>query len=90
MAQLWGSIQTSEAQQRLLQALSGLIRQEITHLRIPIDAASQFEPSQIGTIIGTLTDALLPHIALSLGGPRHRPASPNRGDAGAQPDRHAD
>jgi hypothetical protein len=67
MAQLWGSIQTPEAQQRLLQAISGLIRQEITHLRIPIDAASQFEPSQIGTIIGTLTDALLPHIALSLG-----------------------
>lgn len=67
MSQLWGSIQTTEAQQQLLQALSGLIRQEITHLRIPIDAASQFEPSQIGTIIGTLTDALLPHIALSLG-----------------------
>ena len=63
----WGTIQDEYAQHQLFAALSGLINQEIHHLRIPVDAASHFEPSQIGTIIGTLTDALLPHIALSLG-----------------------
>lgn len=67
MAGKWGSIRTAEAQQQLLDALRPLINHEITNLRIPVEAASQFEPSQIGTIIGTLTDALLPSIALSLG-----------------------
>jgi len=64
---LWGSIRKPEALKQLKAALDPLINREIDNLRIPIDAAAAFEPSQIGTIVGTLTDAVLPHIALKTG-----------------------
>ena len=57
---------TPEAKAQLLQALSPLRDVEITKLIIPVNVASQFEPSQYGTIVGTLVDALLPSIALDL------------------------
>ena len=47
--------------------LRPLIGLEIDNLRIPINVAREFEPSQFGTIVGTLVDALLPSIALKLG-----------------------
>lgn len=60
----WGPITKPEAAQKLLEELKPLIGVEISHLRIPADVAENFEPSQIGTIVGTLTDAVLPSIAL--------------------------
>ncbi len=71
MAQ-WGSITTQVAIDNLRQALSPLLSQEITNLQIPKEAAIKFEPSQIGTIVGTLTDALLPYLALSVGVGLHK------------------
>jgi len=46
-----------------LEVLKGF---EIENLKLPIDVVSGFEPSQFGTIVGTLVDALLPNIALKL------------------------
>jgi hypothetical protein len=66
MALKWGSIRTPEAQKNLSEALSPLIGTEISNLKIPVAAAAEFEPSQIGTIVGTLVDAMLPHIAEKL------------------------
>lgn len=60
----WGPITESQALQELREALQPLVGVEIRHLRIPSDVAENFEPSQIGTIVGTLTDAVLPSIAL--------------------------
>ena len=60
----WGPITETGAAERLLEALKPLVGVEIGHLRIPADVAENFEPSQIGTIVGTLTDAVLPSIAL--------------------------
>ncbi|WP_216641708.1 hypothetical protein [Pandoraea apista] len=57
------SIEHPDAQAYLLEAVRPLVGQEIHNLRIPVDAAATIEPSQIGTIVGTLTDALLPSIA---------------------------
>ena len=44
--------------------LSPLVGTEIDNLKLPVEVAGQFEPSQFGTIVGTLMDALLPSIAL--------------------------
>ena len=60
----WGSLQVGNATEELAKALSPLIGIEISYLKIPPEAAAQFEPSQVGTIVGTLTDAVLPSIAL--------------------------
>lgn len=67
MGQAWGSITTAFAQDNLKHALSPLIGREISNLRLPVEAAAEFEPSQIGTVVGTLVDAMLPHIAERLG-----------------------
>ena len=61
----WGSIQNERALGELFNALSPLIGVEISYLKIPPEAALQFEPSQVGTIVGTLTDAVLSHIAVA-------------------------
>lgn len=60
----WGTILNPNTLQKLKEALKPLIGAEISYLKIPVEAASKFEPSQIGTIVGTLTDAVLPYIAL--------------------------
>lgn len=44
-----------------LEPLKGI---EIDNLKIPLEVVKDFEPSQFGTIVGTLVDALLPSIAL--------------------------
>lgn len=67
MVGIWGSIREKTAIDNLQSALQPLIGHEIKYLKIPVEAAAGFEPSQIGTIIGTLTDAILPHIAETLG-----------------------
>ena len=41
-----------------------LIGQRFRSLSLPIVALGAFEPSQIGTIVGTLMDALIPHMAI--------------------------
>lgn len=60
----WGSIRGERALVELHNALSPLIGAEIHSLKIRPEQAANFEPSQIGTIVGTLTDAELPAIAL--------------------------
>ena len=67
MSGMWGSITESLARENLKNALRPLLGHEVKYLQIPVEAAAQFEPSQIGTIIGTLVDAMLPHIALEVG-----------------------
>ncbi|HEY1996439.1 hypothetical protein [Paraburkholderia sp.] len=57
------SVQHPDARAYLLQQLTPLVGQEVHNLRIPVEIAAHIEPSQIGTIVGTLTDALLPSIA---------------------------
>lgn len=66
MVLTWGSIRTPEAQKNLSEALKPLIGAELSNLKIPVAAAAEFEPSQIGTIVGTLVDAMLPHMAEKL------------------------
>lgn len=60
----WGSIQKAPAQKNLTEALSPLLGEPIDYLLLPHEAAAGFEPSQIGTIVGSLTDAVLPYLAL--------------------------
>jgi hypothetical protein len=60
----WGSIRTPEALERLLATLQPLCGSQVDYLRIPADMALQVEPSQVGTIVGTLTDLMLPRMAL--------------------------
>ena len=62
----WGSVRDN-ALQSLQHALEPLCGTQVPNLRLPKDIAAQIEPSQIGTIIGTLTDLLLPSIALAKG-----------------------
>lgn len=47
---------------QLRDALQPLIGVQFTHLRLPLPALLAIEPSQVGTIVGTLVDALLPHL----------------------------
>jgi hypothetical protein len=58
----WGSIQQERARLELSNALSPLIGVEIGYLKLPPEAARELEPSQVGTIAGTLADAMLAHI----------------------------
>jgi hypothetical protein len=53
--------------ERLIEALRPLCGTPVHYLRLPADMAMQIEPSQVGTIVGTLTDLMLPRIALELG-----------------------
>ena len=48
----------------LKQKLQPLIGQQFSSLSLPIVALEAFEPSQIGTIVGTLMDALIPHLKI--------------------------
>lgn len=61
----WGPITEPAAIAGLTDALYPLLGVEISYLTIPPEAAENFEPSQVGTIVGTLTDAVLPFIALA-------------------------
>lgn len=63
----WGSIKTEHALESLSQALLPLKDTQIEYLRLPLDMAAHIEPSQIGTIVGTITDMALPRIALEKG-----------------------
>ncbi|NBB17511.1 hypothetical protein GVN21_19290 [Caulobacter sp. SLTY] len=63
----WGAITEEEALEKLREALSPLCGTPVDYLRLPADMALQMEPSQIGTIVGTLTDLMLPRIALAKG-----------------------
>lgn len=63
----WGPITDDGALSGLREALRPLCGTPIDFLRLPADMALQMEPSQIGTIVGTLTDLMLPRIALSKG-----------------------
>lgn len=49
-----------EAIEGLRKRLSPLVGMQIDVLSLPSEALEQFEPSQIGTVIGTLMDACLP------------------------------
>ncbi len=50
-----------------------LIGQSFRSLRLPKVAIKAFEPSQIGTIVGALMDALIPHLSIKgLGLEKHR------------------
>ena len=62
-----GPITTPEALAALRSALNPLCKTQVHYLRLPADLALQIEPSQVGTIVGTLTDLLLPRIALEKG-----------------------
>lgn len=63
----WGPITTPEALDRLSGAIRPLCGIQVRYLQLPGDLALQIEPSQVGTIVGTLTDLLLPRIALENG-----------------------
>lgn len=63
----WGSIRTEYALSQLRNALQPLCGLQVKYLQLPSDLALQIEPSQVGTIVGTLTDLLLPRIALEQG-----------------------
>jgi hypothetical protein len=55
----------SEAQlDRLRAQLIPLVGRQFTSLVLPAVALEAFEPSQIGTIVGALMDALIPHLHL--------------------------
>lgn len=42
--------------------MRGLIGSQFSSLALPIVALEAFEPSQVGTIVGSLMDALIPHL----------------------------
>ena len=54
---------TSEQLSNLQNALHPLIGQQFQMLTLPIIVLQAFEPSQIGTIVGSLMDALIPHLS---------------------------
>jgi hypothetical protein len=63
----WGPITAADALSELRAALQPLCGTQVKYLQLPTDLALQIEPSQVGTIVGTLTDLLLPRIALEQG-----------------------
>lgn len=63
----WGPITTEDALRELRNALQPLCGVQVKYLQLPTDLALQIEPSQVGTIVGTLTDLLLPRIAIEQG-----------------------
>jgi hypothetical protein len=70
----WGDIANTETLEKLRAALSPLTGTAVHYLRLPADMALQIEPSQVGTIVGTLTDLMLPRIALEKGIGLHKAA----------------
>ncbi|MEJ7847467.1 MAG: hypothetical protein WKF92_05195 [Pyrinomonadaceae bacterium] len=56
------SIKDVEQVEELTQLLKPLIGTQFKSLTLPAPALKAFEPSQIGTIVGTLMDALIPHL----------------------------
>lgn len=56
-----GSRISQEELQELKRLMQPLIGLQFPSLSLPIVALEAFEPSQIGTIVGTLMDALIPH-----------------------------
>ncbi|MEO9163344.1 MAG: hypothetical protein ABI349_13265 [Casimicrobiaceae bacterium] len=46
----------------LTEHMSGLMDVQFSSLALPIVALEAFEPSQVGTIVGSLMDALIPHL----------------------------
>jgi hypothetical protein len=63
----WGAITGEDALDKLREALQPLCGVQVKYLQLPTDLALQIEPPQVGTIVGTLTDLLLPRIALEQG-----------------------
>lgn len=63
----WGPIYEKPAQKALLNALNPLKDTPVSYLRLPANMAAHIEPSQVGTIVGTLTDLMLPRLALEKG-----------------------
>lgn len=63
----WGPVTEKKPLERIVEALRPLCGIPVHFLRLPADMAMQIEPSQVGTIVGTLTDLMLPRIALDLG-----------------------
>jgi hypothetical protein len=53
---------TAEELATLKQQLKPLVGTQFTSLSLPVVALEAFEPSQIGTIVGSLMDALIPHL----------------------------
>ena len=53
-------IELERKREEFLTYLSHLRGLQFTHLKIPVRALSVIEPSQIGTIVGTLVDAMIP------------------------------
>src|SRR5947209_118267 len=53
---------TAEELADLKQQLMPLVGTQFTSLSLPVVALEAFEPSQIGTIVGSLMDALIPHL----------------------------
>ena len=47
---------------KLTKHMSGLMDVQFSSLALPIVAIEAFEPSQVGTIVGSLMDALIPHL----------------------------
>ena len=63
-----GSLLNDVVLNELRESLAPLIGLQIPILKIPSDALLGFEPSQIGTVIGTLIDASLPQLDLVIHG----------------------
>jgi hypothetical protein len=53
---------TARQLEQLKQQMLRLIGKRFTSLSLPVVALEAFEPSQIGTIVGALMDALIPHL----------------------------
>jgi hypothetical protein len=53
---------TEKQLEQLKQQLLPLLGTRFTSLSLPVVALEAFEPSQIGTIVGALMDALIPHL----------------------------
>ena len=63
----WGPITNADALTSLEEALKPLCGTTVDYLKLPAEMGMEIEPSQVGTIVGTLTDLLLPRIALEKG-----------------------
>ena len=53
---------TGEQLGELRNALRPLVKVQLTSLRLPKPTLADMEPSQVGTIVGTLMDAMIPHV----------------------------
>jgi len=63
----WGPITEGQALENIKRTLDPLCGTPVHYLQMPADLTMQVEPSQVGTIVGTLTDLTLPRIALEKG-----------------------